>query len=1531
MQLILVGKGEIYKKILPKNPIGEYWITNNSEEIEKKIINIEGTNGKWLIRSDKHKQLLNTKNIKFIDKRIKLLNNEKAMLDEVEIEEYGVYSVTVGPTKTLYLLFCMPVCDNSFLSLDIKNKEEYTIGFDQKNDIVFSRSFVAPNHAKISFNNGFWIVENLDPKFGTFVNNIPVTDKPKMLFNGDVVFIMGLKIIIMGNRILINNPDDCVSYDEQIFSESKEEIIENKKLPPEDEDIELYTDDDYYSRAPRITKRIETETIKIDSPPAKQNNEQMPAILVLGSTLSMGAVMIISALQSISGLANGNGARKETIISLFVTLLMIVTMLLFPVLQLKYEKHTKKKYEQKRQKKYKKYIESKVKEIDDIMVKQRNILFNNYISTEECTRIVLSKNSRLWERKIEDKDFLKIRLGIGDVPLDIDIQYPEKQFEMEEDNLVEILDMVGKKSKILKKAPITVSLVEQNVSAIISKNEDIIYKYIQNIILQLVTFHSYNELKLVFFTKKDINKKWESIKMLPHIWNNTKDIRFFTDDYEEMKEISKYLVEVIQERKKYDNVDYKLFMPYYLIITDDYKSVEKLKIITEILKCKTNIGFSILCLSDNLMKLPNECKTFIELEEGNGTIYQSEMSSLDQKQTEFSYEQSQILFLEKISKVLANIPIKYVTDSVMSLPNTYTFLEMYDVGNIEQLNILERWQKNDSTLSLRAPIGVDGSGMKIALDIHEKSHGPHGLIAGSTGSGKSELIITYILSLAINYHPDDVAFILIDYKGGGLAGAFKKREAKLPHLVGTITNIDTNGLQRSLDSIQSELRRRQIMFNEARNLTDEGTIDIYKYQKLYHEGIVKEPIPHLLIICDEFAELKQQQEDFMDELISVARIGRSLGVHLILATQKPAGIVNDQIRSNSKFGICLKVQENEDSIDVIKRPDAAKLRNAGQFYMQVGNDEYFVLGQSAWSGAPYYPSNVIKNKVDTSIEFISNTGIIIKKVDDTIKKTENDCGEQLTNIVRYLSNLAKEEKISSKQLWLDSIPENIYIDELKSKYNVKYKPDKISPVIGEYDDPSNQLQGIVRLNFLEDGNAIIYGSADSGKETLISTLCYDCMTSYSPEDVQMYLLDFGSESLKIYKNSPHVGDVVFINDEEKINRFFEMITDELKNRKNILSDFNGDYKLYIKTSEEKMPMIVVVINSYEAFSEMYNDKYEDSILSLTREGIKVGITFVFSVSNYNDIRYRLTQNFKQKIALQLNNSDDYFNILDGVRKKRPSNMFGRGLIPINQEILEFQTAKICEAENWNTFIREKIVELNEKYKVVAKPIPTMPNKVTYNDVKDSFDGLKSVPLGIIKDNLKVCSYNLLKNFVTIIASKNIEDAVNYVVQLTEVIKKRKEAKIIILDAERIIQTQANSLEEKYQEFLDCALSGMDSDKNIICVIIGVDKFINNLEQGQDDLLNILKKTNELGNFSHIIVENVTRFKNHDYDEWYKTFVTGDSGIWVGNGLDDQYLINITANRRNIVNNCGPSFGYLISQGDFKMIKLIGIKENEETE
>ena len=309
--------------------------------------------------------------------------------------------------------------------------------------------------------------------------------------------------------------------------------------------------------------------------------------------------------------------------------------------------------------------------------------------------------------------------------------------------------------------------------------------------------------------------------------------------------------------------------------------------------------------------MPKECSNIIELDGNQGKIY--DKNDISGNVTEFIPQIYTNRNLEKYSVLLANIHLN-IGDNSYKLPKMITFLEMFGVGKIEHLNVLSRWKENDPTKTLEAQIGVDTIGDAFKLDLHEKYHGPHGLVAGMTGSGKSEFIMTYILSLAVNYHPYEVAFVLIDYKGGGMAKTFEI----LPHTAGIITNLDGAAINRSLISIQSELRRRQAIFAEASKESGISNIDIYKYQKMYREGTVTEPLQHLFIISDEFAELKTQRPEFMTQLVSAARIGRSLGVHLILATQKPSGVVDDQIWSNAKFKACLKVQDKADSMDILK-------------------------------------------------------------------------------------------------------------------------------------------------------------------------------------------------------------------------------------------------------------------------------------------------------------------------------------------------------------------------------------------------------------------------------------------------------------------------------------------------------------------------------------------------------------------------------------------------------------------------------------
>ena len=321
---------------------------------------------------------------------------------------------------------------------------------------------------------------------------------------------------------------------------------------------------------------------------------------------------------------------------------------------------------------------------------------------------------------------------------------------------------------------------------------------------------------------------------------------------------------------------------------------------------------------------------------------------------------------------------------------------------------------------MAVPMGVDAKNDIVYLDLHEKAHGPHGLVAGTTGSGKSEFLQTYILSLATLFHPYEVSFVIIDFKGGGMVNQFKD----LPHLAGSITDIDGREIDRSLMSIHAELNKRKELFAQA------GVNQIDAYIKKYRAKEVRVPLPHLILIVDEFAELKADQPEFMKELISTARIGRSLGIHLILATQKPSGVVDAQIWSNSRFRVCLKVATPEDSKEMLKTPLAAEIREPGRAYLQVGNDEIFELFQSAYSGGSA-DSEIAMGQRDYHICSVELNGV---KEEIFVSKYEKKQGEditQLQNIVDYIHQYCEDQKIAHLPgICLPSLSTIIHTDEL---------------------------------------------------------------------------------------------------------------------------------------------------------------------------------------------------------------------------------------------------------------------------------------------------------------------------------------------------------------------------------------------------------------------------------------------------------------------------------------------------------------------
>ncbi len=1519
--------------ILPEEVSGSYWITDiDKSGMNRNLISIESDNGKWKLVSNAEVFCMEN-------------NSPKSSLIITPNNFYVIHNVI---EKETYIIYCSSINTNySYYEIENSLVSGINIGSLDTNQIV--HKYVEQNCAVIKSENGEIILVDNNSKQGMYVNGAKVIKRKKMNI-GDTIFIFGLKMILIGENVnnkmtyylgimsvLDYNP---IGLEVKLQKNVLNAVI-NDHFVEKDNDFELamYEEKDYFHKVPRFVYKIETAVVNIDPPPEKVEEPGGNALLTVGPMITMSLSSMTTGVVAISNLSSGNSSLISALPSIIMCVGMLAGVLVWPTLNRKFTKKRIKENEAKRQEKYGQYIESIKADIEKIRKEQTSILQNNYLDTKQSEETILKRHTTLWQRRAEDSDFLEINLGIGTFPMKIDLKYPEKHFTMAEDNLKQMVESLGNEPKNLNQVPVIMSLKDNFISGIIGDYFNI-SEFTKRMLIQILALHSYDDLKVVILTNEENEFQWNFIKTVPHLFTDDRSLRFFGVSNEEYKEIFYHLDRVYQNKTSKDG---KNKSSNYLIITDNFKKIRDFDVIKNILDEDINIGFELLILDKALTGLPDRCKVFMELDNEHGILHFFDNMN---KEIKYSYDMVTSINFNECALSLSNIPIDISIEGEGSLPDKVTFLEMFDVGKVEQLNIPFRWENSNPIMNLNVPVGLGKNGDKIGIDLHEKYHGPHGLIAGMTGSGKSEFIISYILSAAINYHPDEFQFILIDYKGGGLAGAFENKLTglKLPHLVGTITNLDANEINRSLASIESELKRRQALFNKAREVSGDSTIDIYKYQKLYREKVIDEPVSHLFIISDEFAELKSQQPEFMAQLISTARIGRSLGVHLILATQKPSGVVDPQIWSNTRFRVCMRVQDPSDSNEVIKCPDAAFLKKTGRFYFQVGQNEIFLLGQAAWAGNKYRPSEKMKKTVDTSINFIDNIGKVYKIVDTKEKKEEvivEAKGEELLNILTELSNVAKERNINCRPLWLENIPSDIRVENLIIKYKYSKKLGFIETIIGEYDLPAQQEQRLLTLSLTDEGNCAVYGASGSGKENFIITTIYSAMQLYSASEINFYILDFGSEVLKMFNKCPLVGNVLGTDNGDEVINLFKMIEDTIEERKQLFADYNGDFSTYVKNSGKVIPAMVIVINNFEIFNETFNN-LEERVGIVTRDCTKYGIYFIVTVNTPNGIRYKLAQNFSSIYALQQNREDDFSSILGNVKKKYPAKIYGRGIFK-GSEIYEFQTALATDVDDIPVFIKEKCDILSKNTEVFARKIPKLPDVIGYDDIVNSLSSNGDLVIGIEKDSLNISKFEFMKNYVSLISSQDLELLKPFCEVLVEQVKVINNSRVIFIngtmdDFSDELVAGTNYIKNQYNEYLEQLLGLFTSVKQqydscnmnkelisklpkITVFIYGLDGFISKITDKVkiDNMFNIVSNL-ELVDF--IILDTIDKIKKYEFELWFKTYVNASNAIWVGSGISNQYTIQVQKLIPEMKMDIGYNYGFVIKNGKIGYIKLL---------
>lgn len=1463
---------------------------------------------------------------------------------EADIVQYRPYIIkTASGDNTINIIITSRYC-RDFQVYDIISS--FTIGNNPSCDVFCNGTIQFKEAIQLTRVGNNWVAKLNSTNF--FSGKTRITNN-QVLYFGDNINYFGLEAIIAGQKLIICTPKDIYKINSRSLQPSNTNSI-TPVLPDEqpqeiDEDCPLYEEKDYFEKAPRFDYIIEKTKVALDEPPRPETREELPLVVTIGPQITMASMSVLSVVNMVINMTSNTSTsttRRVTIIITIVAMsLTVVGSIVWPSVTRHISKKRAKKREEKRQKKYKEYLKHKKDHLDFICKVQKQTLLSNNPPITECASIINAKNPKLWQRTIEHPDFLSPRIGLGETEAEIDIAHPSEKFSIDdEDGLYLEYKKVALGAEYIENVPITYNLTKRIINAVIGEKQ-LVNQFLDCVLLQLLTFHSNTDLRIVTFSRD--KHFFDYLKVVPHCWNNEKTVRYYANTIDNFNTIAQDLEHIFDARKKNDEEElleddgsdnpsqenFKKFRPYYLILTDDISEIKDVPLIKKLIKYKKNLGFTVLISTNSMTSLPAETAEFINITNDKSAIMTAETGK-NNKLFKADFNNGQVDMYVFCCNI-ANVPIR-AEKGKYELPKSLPFLEMMNCGNVQQLNSLGRWKDNNPSTSLSVQIGIDQNNEPFVMDIHEKAYGPHGLIAGTTGSGKSEWIITYILALAVNFSPNEVQFVLIDYKGGGLAKSFENKELgiKLPHLAGTITNLDKSEIFRSISAIESELKRRQSIFNEAREKLKEGQMDIYKYQQCFRSGLVDEPLSHLIIICDEFAELKSQQPEFMDQLISTSRIGRSLGVHLILATQKPTGVVNDQIWSNSKFKVALKVQNKGDSMEIIKKPDAAFIKQTGAFYLQVGNDDYFNYGQSAWAGAKYYPSTVVKHKVDVSIQNIDNIGRVIKKYEDGNISLKDE-GEQLLNIVSYIDEISKNIEVKAPQMWLENIKPFLLLSDLRKKYDLKIA-DKFNfeTLIGEYDEPRKQKQAPLLIN-LAGGNIAILSKNDGSNEKLISTIIWSSISEHTPTEIAYYIFDFGAETMKKFAKFPQVGEVTFANETSRIGGVFQLITEELSKRKELLSNYNGSYEYYNKSSNNKLPLMVVVINNYDILSEKY-PKLIDPIQEMFRDAPKCGIIFIISSNAPNGISPRLLSLFNHYIVMQIADDSNYRNFTSCRKGLIPKKTLGRGICKTdptsNDSYCEFQTASIAKEEDEQATIKNFAKASMDYYKCKVKQLAKIPDDISSDNLTSYIEGLDSIPIGVSLHQKDVARYNFLSQKAHIITGIDIKQSVDFLYALTNVLTKVPNTKVRILDFYSLYKMPSLDI-QLFDQDPNQVIAALEEDvltrkENTSCginIIIGAGSYKRTLNgEAQTRFANLITSLKKSKKSIYIFVDNYESIRTFKSEKWYPE-IEPKAGIWLGPNPNMQSLFeNVNFATEDLKYNY-KGLAYTIEKDDYEIVKL----------
>ena len=983
-----------------------------------------------------------------------------------------------------------------------------------------------------------------------------------------------------------------------------------------------------FIRSPRVFKAFEGQTFEAPDLPQRRTPQRFPVIALIAPVL-MG-VGLYFFTRNLASLA-------------FIALSPIMMLGSYVEQRLAGRSVNKRELADFRQDVTDLVAEAEKLAVDEVALRQQE-----HPSTSEMAAAVERRTPLLWFRRAGEAGFGEFRLGLGAQASRSAVTLPSPK-RAPRDLYAELRDATRHLSTVSSVPIVATPLLTGSMG--VAGPRSAAAAAARAVVLQAAGLHSPNDMSIAVVASSRTAQDWDWAKWLPHCGTSASPLT--ASHVASTEGLAGALVGQIENLIAERAADREAAgTPIVFLVVESDAPVEFARL-AGIAERGWRHGVITLWVASEPESLPASCRTFLSLTSMSdaqvGHAHQGELV------TPVVAESLDLESSARLARALsAVVDLGIRTDDDSDLPRTVSLLSLTGPELADGPDaMLQRWTANRSIVrgpmapsqparkagTLRAVIG------RTAADLHAvdlRSDGPHALVGGTTGSGKSELLQTWILAMAANHSPQRLNFLLVDYKGGAAFAECRD----LPHTVGMVTDLHPNGVRRALTSLAAELRFREHVISSQKGIKD--------LVGLERSGFIDAP-PSLVIVVDEFAALVQEVPEFVDGVVNVAQRGRSLGLHLILATQRPAGVIKDNLRANTNLRLALRMADVDDSDNVLGSPQAAFFDPdlPGRAVSKTGPGRLMPF-QAAYVGGH---TGAAADPPRVSVEELGFGPRVLWEVEETEEIAPTDAADSAatvdsvetpTDIARIVS--AAREAADAAQM---EPPRKPWQPDLARHYDLAdaaavpptRRDDAL--VFGVADQPERQAQPAVAFAPDEQGNMVVYGTGGSGKSTLLRSLAVAAGFTVRGGPCHVYGLDFSSHGLAILADLPHVGSVVAGSDDERVLRLLRWLRKTIDDRSPRYSALNagsiGRYRAVANLPHE--PRILLLIDGAAAMRTTYENSGRHALLdlltSIASDGRPVGVHVVLSSDQRNGLSTSLASAVQRRVVMRMSDRDDY--------------------------------------------------------------------------------------------------------------------------------------------------------------------------------------------------------------------------------------------------------------------------------------------------